>query len=187
MSEPLAHTTSQPSMFSAADFPARTFRRRGRGSVSMGRGLDYGGSTPDSLASFDPATSSWRTRQICFSGEWAEFAETWPRSGMTRNGTLYQRAPLVPHIHGSACSWWPTPRASDRDNCGGSGARRNALRNGTYVGRRMNPQLTEWLMGYPIDHTALPHSETASSRTLPNGLGGASSKRKKGEQHDGTR
>ncbi len=155
MSASAERTTLQQLTLFAEAFPVRTFPPLAHVSVSMGRGLDYGGTTPASLANYDPVTSSWRTRQICFSGEWAEFVETWPTSGMTRSGTLYQRARLVPHTHGKGCSWWPTPRASDRDNCGGSGARRNAKRNGTYIGRRMNPRVSEWLMGFPIDHSAL--------------------------------
>jgi hypothetical protein len=40
------------------------------------------------------------------------FSETWPRSGMTRNGTAYQLPPLVPHTGATASGLWPTPDAS---------------------------------------------------------------------------
>ena len=50
--------TSAPTLnewtLSAADSHARTFPRRGRGSVSMGHGRDYGGSSPELLACYDP-------------------------------------------------------------------------------------------------------------------------------------
>jgi hypothetical protein len=36
-----------------------------------------------------------------------------PRSGMTRNGTLYLRPRSAPRISGSASSLWPTPNTSD--------------------------------------------------------------------------
>src|SRR3989304_5844896 len=55
-----------------------------------------GGSGPSSpvlLASYDPATSSWRTPQVSLlSTEDERFPrpwETWPRSGMTRDGRAY--------------------------------------------------------------------------------------------------
>jgi hypothetical protein len=63
----------------------------------------------------------------------------------------------------------PTPRADSRDNCGGSNARRSARRNGTYIGRELNPQFHEWLMGFPINWTALEEPETPSSCKSPSG------------------
>jgi len=76
----LARTSAQPDSGQASTAPAR----------------DYGLSTPDLLASYDRDTSSWRTSQACFLEEWATFSESWPRSGMMRNGTAYQLPPLVP-------------------------------------------------------------------------------------------
>lgn len=39
-----------------------------------------------------------------------EFSETWPRSGMTRNGIAYLLPPLVPRIDANEFGSWPTPR-----------------------------------------------------------------------------
>jgi hypothetical protein len=64
---------------------------------------------------------------------------------------------------------WPTPRADGRDNCGGSNSRRSAKANGTYIGRKLNPQFVEWLMGFPLGWTDLEPSETPSYRKSPNG------------------
>lgn len=61
------------------------------------------------LASYDPATSSWKTSQLCLDGEWQEFWETWPRSGMTRNGTAYALPTSVPRTEESESGFWPTP------------------------------------------------------------------------------
>jgi hypothetical protein len=60
----------------------------------------FGTSSPESLASYDPATSSWRTFQgsLLEDEGWGESLETWPRSGMTRSGTAYRLRPLVPLI-----------------------------------------------------------------------------------------
>jgi hypothetical protein len=45
-------------------------------------------------------------------------------------------------------------------------------------GGPLNPQWVAWLMGFPIDWTSLPPSETRSSRRSRNGSAGASSKAK---------
>src|SRR5688500_13789170 len=67
----------------------------------------------ESLARWDRATSSWRTCQgSLLTGHSDEFLGTWPTSGTMRNGQLYQRAPWVPHTHGSASSLLPTPTAA---------------------------------------------------------------------------
>jgi hypothetical protein len=44
--------------------------------------------------------------------EWQPFSATFPRSGMTLSGTLYQLQPLVPHTVVSESGLWPTPTAS---------------------------------------------------------------------------
>lgn len=64
---------------------------------------------------------------------------------------------------------YPTPRADGRDNCGGSNSRRSAKRAGTYIGRKLNPQFVEWLMGFPVGWTDCEPSETLSCPPSPNG------------------
>jgi hypothetical protein len=71
-----------------------------------------GTNMPASLASFDPATSSWKTSQRCFLTGWAEFSQTWPRSGLMRSGIAYRLPPLVPLIGGTASGLLPTPPTS---------------------------------------------------------------------------
>jgi hypothetical protein len=85
--------------------------------------VGYGPSSPESFASFDPATSLWRTSQdSLWEEEWGQSLETWPPSGMTRNGRAFPRQPLVPRtsVTGSGSSLTgkethhvPTPTASD--------------------------------------------------------------------------
>ena len=65
-----------------------------------------------SFATYDPDSCSWRTSQGTFPWGSDEFLETWPRSGMTRNGVAYQQPPLVPLTDVIASSSWPTPRAN---------------------------------------------------------------------------
>jgi hypothetical protein len=219
-----------------------------------------GPSTPDSFASYDPATSSWRTSQLSLLEDWGEWLETWPRAGMTRSGTAYQRPPSAPrtavtgsglwptpnvpnggrsvaHVtdwrgatayHNgkkvqvgleSAVKMWPTPRAVEwkaneyqqKDGrrwptltgavrmwptptvmtntggaamCkwGGSGARAKlrTMVTSEELNGALNPAWVEWLMGYPLEWTALEDSVTPSSRKSRNGSRSASLKRKRG-------
>jgi hypothetical protein len=56
---------------------------------------------------------------------------------------------------------WPTPTTpSGGGNAGGSGAHKNALKNGTYIPSSINPNLYEWLMGWPQGWTDLKPLET---------------------------
>jgi hypothetical protein len=66
-----------------------------------------------SFAKYDRASAWWRTSQLCLDGEWAQFLETWPRSGMTRNGTAYQLPPSALLTRETAFSLLPTPQATD--------------------------------------------------------------------------
>jgi hypothetical protein len=82
--------------------------------------VGYGPSSPDAFASYDPATSSWKTCQASFWGEeWTTYSEGWPSSGMTRSGRAFRRRPLVPRTSatasGSSEHEWHTPTASDKD------------------------------------------------------------------------
>src|SRR5579885_2429538 len=55
---------------SAEDSPVRTSPMPGSEPESTGNARDCGASLPASFASYDPATSSWRTSQLCLDGEW---------------------------------------------------------------------------------------------------------------------
>ena len=97
-------------------FPCRTSAWPERARASPALSPAYGRSTPELLARYDPATSSWRTSQLCLDGELSEFSETWPRSGLMRNGTAYLLPPLVRVTDEIDFGSWPTPRTSQH-NC----------------------------------------------------------------------
>ena len=60
---------------------------------------------------------------------------------------------------------WPTPTTgTGGGNAGGSGVRRTARENGTYVPSSINPNLQEWLMGWPQDWTEIKPLETDKYR-----------------------
>ena len=111
--EAAPHASSQLTLFAEAfpvsptrwlaDVPAPTT------SATSGR------SSPESFASLNP-DGSWRKTcqgysQVTLAGSLARFSETWPRAGMTRNGTAYLRQPLAPLTDATASGSWPTPQA----------------------------------------------------------------------------
>src|SRR6185369_1358783 len=97
-----ADSLASPSQSPVGKLPKRTRGGSGRSST-------------EPFAHYDPASSSWRTSQTSLLSETGQpsetFSGTWPRAGMTRSGTAYQRRPLVPHTSGIGSSSWPTPDA----------------------------------------------------------------------------
>src|SRR5579862_8096217 len=76
------------------DSPARTYPTQPAG-VRDDLGLTENGAVfglrcLGLLANLDRDTLLWRTYQLCLSGGWAEFSQTWPRSGTTRNGRAFR-------------------------------------------------------------------------------------------------
>jgi hypothetical protein len=65
------------------------------------------------LANYDPTTQSWKMCQVTSLWEEPKSLERLPKSGMTRNGVLYQQPDWVPIILEKESSSWPTPTASD--------------------------------------------------------------------------
>ena len=70
----------------------------------------FGASTRDSFASFDPATSSWRTSQLSLLEDSTGSSPIWPRAGMTRSGIAFRLQPLAPLTGETVSGLWPTPR-----------------------------------------------------------------------------
>ena len=113
MSEPLEPKTCPPLTCSVEDSPVRTLAPQDDGpGLSSEHAADSGSSTAESFASYDPATSSWRTSQLCLLSGSTLYSESWPRAGMMRNGTVFRRPPSAPLTRGTESSWWPTPRAT---------------------------------------------------------------------------
>lgn len=154
-------------------FPARTSVRLVVKRALMASVRDCGPKSLGSLASFDRVSRSWRTAQSCLVEGWAEFSETWPRSGTMRSGIAYRLPTLAPLNAEIGSGLLPTLIAGD-----GKGGR-----NGTAKGRSLSSglTLTDWLwlevgpgmldpgsgermMGFPIGHTDLPRSAMLSSR-----------------------
>jgi hypothetical protein len=107
------------------------------------------------------AAGRWIKPQQTLTGEWEQYSETWPSSGMTRNGRAFPRRPLVPRtsvtesglLHtptetanqGSPSmrsrdrgSWFKTPTAAPSSHGGGGG--------------ELHKQVTRWPMPTARDH-----------------------------------
>jgi len=116
----------------------------------------------ESFAHFDRDSQSWRTYQGCLFGPLEPFSETWPQSGMTRNGKAYRRRRLVCHKRETAYSLWPTPTASDAKRVSDFSlavliADFHRRPDGAYftgaiaaeLGCYQTAEITAWAMGFP--------------------------------------
>jgi hypothetical protein len=91
-----------------------------------------GSSTPESLARYDLATSSWRTSPRSSTEGSIAFSGRWPKSGTMRSGTAFPRPKSAPRISatdsfsspGTPSNLLPTPSASSYgSNKGGAAGR----------------------------------------------------------------
>lgn len=98
----------------ALDFRVRTFHSLAKVPALPEPVLDSYGLSYEPFAWFDHEARCWRTWQRCLVEGWDKFSGVWPRSGMTRSGIAYRRAPLVPLTSGIVSgSLLPTPEATN--------------------------------------------------------------------------
>lgn len=153
----------------------------------------YGLNSCESFASYDRATSSWKTYMPCLFGEWEPFSEGWPESGTMRNGQCYEVVTLAATSADDGCLLLPTQAA--REGRDWSQARILAsLDRGDGVAKRIcrlrigeldpclivgqHPSYAEERMGFPIGYSVLRESETQSCRMSQNGSDSKLSKEK---------
>ncbi len=181
------HLNQHPLTYCAEGFRAKTFQASDTEPESTKEpAADYGANTSGSFAQYDRESSSWRTSQRCLFGGWIEYAETWPRAGTMRNGSVYQREPLVPRTNGTGFSFAPTPRAADyKGACKPSRSTAKRVKDGIAnlpeycqeigITGRMSIGITEWMMGFPIGWSELEGTATPSCHRSQNGSGVESS------------
>ena len=138
--EPMALTESTPFV---AGSHARTSAQPARVPAWTVSDPASGENMRASLASFDPASRSWRTSGLFAVEDSPLFSQTLPRSGMTRSGMLYLLPPLVRITYvtesGSSRPLAPTMTASDANGAGS----RNAAGSKAHPGL----SLTDWALG----------------------------------------
>lgn len=101
----------EKSTSSAAASRARTFHARAKARESAEREAGFGLNLQESLAKYDRATSSWKTRQCSLFGGLEECLETFPKAGTMRNGSLWERTTAEPRTDERECGYWRTPDA----------------------------------------------------------------------------
>lgn len=94
-----------------AGFLAKTSVQPDEAQESTVNALECGWKWPESSVKFDPATSSWKTRQCSLLEGLDEFLETWPRWGMMRDGECWELATLERPTSENESGSWPTPRS----------------------------------------------------------------------------
>jgi hypothetical protein len=120
------------------------------------------------LAKFNPDTFSWKTAQCSLLEDSTECLQTLPRSGMTRNGLLWDAPNLEQNIKETEFGLWGTPTTSQDFKPVRKLAPSEASgKHGTIlvgsigkehphlIGRYLKPLVTEYLMGWPTGWTDL--------------------------------
>jgi len=137
-------------------FHAKTSQQLAKELESLESAQECGNICQELLAKYDPNTSLWKTPQCLLEEDLAQSLEIWPKWGSMQNGVSYQQPKLERITSAVGSGLWPTPTTpSGGGNAGGSGATKTAKANGTYIPSSINPNLYEWLMGWPQEWTDL--------------------------------
>ena len=158
-----------------AGFHARTSAPQEPVKGSMASDPACGRRWPGSLAKYDRDSSSWKTAQRSLLEGLGECSVIWHRSGSMRSGMFFPRNSLAPTISASASGSLPTPTKSWGRRGPGISANPDKLRASPLgvraclaivkaVGWRWPASFVEWMMGWPVQWTALRPLETAKFR-----------------------
>ena len=94
-------------------FRARTSASQDAETASTVSAAECGNTWRGWLAKYDPVTSSWKTAQCSFIEDLNESSVTLPRSGMTRDGLLWEHPTLERPTSATGSGLWRTPQAQD--------------------------------------------------------------------------
>ena len=154
-------------------FLVKTSARRGRAQESTESEAAFGVKWPASLARYDPVTRSWRTRQRLLFEDSTECLEIFPKWVTMRKGELWGRSTPALPTNGIGSGLLPTPVSSDYKGSRNPvvlqkriATKKHVTRLSEYVAWKtfqrhgeirgwLNPNWTEWLMGWPIGWTGL--------------------------------
>ena len=168
----MANLGQEKSMSSQEVSPVKTCLQQEKAQDLMENAQDSGEKWQGSFAKYDQNTHSLRTHQCSLFEDSTEYCATLPKWGSMRTGECWELPMLELNIKETEFGLWPTPTTpSGGGNCGGSGAYKNAIKNGTHIPHSINPNLYEWLMGWPIGWTDLKPLEMDKSHCvqLPHG------------------
>lgn len=148
-----------------ADSHVRTYQLLDEGPELTASGLAFGEKWQESSVRYSQDTCLWKTHLCLFSEDLPWSSVTLPKWGTMRNGVVYQHKTLVRPISATGSGLWPTPVASmskgSSVNCltrkSGKSRAKDRLDHAVMSsdGGHLNPDWTEWLMGWPIGHADL--------------------------------
>lgn len=129
---------------------------------------DSGTNTSESFASYDRATSSWKTSQLLLTGDSTAFSDRWPIAGTMRNGRVYKRSTWVPRISVTDFLLLPTPAVSSQGNksYGPNAVYRPSLQEMARRNLWPTPRASMWHGG---DILAQIHGTPSAMRRFPSG------------------
>jgi hypothetical protein len=117
-----------------ADFHVKTSASPEKAQDLMANAAECGNTWRGWLAKYDPDTSSWKTAQCSFIEDLNGSSVTLPRSGMTRDGLLWELPTLERPTSGTGSGLWPTPTTQDNVQVRGMGAAAGKPTRGTTLG-----------------------------------------------------
>jgi len=119
------------------DFHAQTFPLQAEAQDLTEKALQCGITWRGWLAKFDPDLYLWKTAQCSFIEESGECLETFPVSGMTRNGLLWERMTLERRTKGIERGLWRTPDT-------GGGGHQDFSNKAKIIERMVSPSKSDW-------------------------------------------
>ena len=156
---------------------ARTSAQPARAQESTASDPACGRTWLGSLARYDRGSCSWRTPQCSLLVGLDVYSETWPRWGTMRGGVCWALLTPVRHMseNASGCllPMWPTPRVQMGSPTAPTSEGKCRLEwemvhrpsdTPLLPGGSLNPTWVEWLMGWPLEWTALAPLETDKFR-----------------------
>lgn len=149
-------------MWCLADSLAKTSPQPEREQVSKESKADCGMKWHESSVRFDPISCSWKTVHSLFDEDLPLCSVILPRWGMMRNGAVSELPMSVLHTTGKGSGLWlPTPTAHNaKEGNYPAEKTRNTPTLASVLGGKINPEYSEWLMGWPIKWTDLKQSAT---------------------------
>ena len=151
MSEHLTESRGKERLMScAADSPAKTSAAQEKELESPEKKADCGKRWRGLLVKLNQDLFSSKTVLCSELEDSMLFSKTLPKWGMMQDGELYQLPIAGLNTSETGCGYLPTPtRHNAIDGNYPSEKKRNTPSLATHAGGKINPEWTEWLMGWP--------------------------------------
>ena len=132
-----SHGKALLTSFQAA-FPVRTFPSPAEAQDLTEKAPQCGITWRGWLAKFDLDSYSWKTAQCSFIEDSDESLATFPVSGMTRGGLLWEQSMSAHRIKGTERGLWRTP------DTGGGGGHLPSPNRARIIARTVSPSRSDW-------------------------------------------